>query len=697
MSSGRQDWNRGGRFRWAILLILHFTLACSSPVDKATDRDVSDAVTDVTDVIAPDIAGEDTGGVPDVEVPSVEIPEGCNPVAFEHDCLMPFPSNVFLVDDPSLPSGMRVEVPSIALPETSAGQSVDLLHEHRIDGFSHHMPIAVYFSDVVDTSELVFHDDDPAPTLAPTSSTIIIEIGAGQGNEAIPHWAEVDYTRVEDGERIFYLRTHNRLKNGTRYIVALQDLKNRAGEVLPVPEGFRHIRDGVRGAHPRLDDELERFEAEIFPHLEAFGVDRGNLQLAWDFTTQTMEHVTADLVFMRNHLLDYYAEQAPAVTITAVDEDVNAQVARRVRGTITVPLYLEHPRVDARISRDEDENVLVNGTFEVPFTVIIPYSVMEREAGEPPIRMIQYGHGFFGQRVEIETGYVRQFAQDMKVVVMAVDWIGMALEDSAKVADNLVNRTENTLRFIDRVHQGIVNQLALTEAARTTFRDLEEFKHDGALVYDPGELYYYGISQGHIFGTTMLALSAVLDRAVVGVGGASYALMMSRSGSFRTLLQLALFKFDSAREVQKFLTMSQLVFDRVDPITYAPMLFDDPLEGSPGERRLLMHIGIGDTDVPNVASHLHVRSLGIPQLLPVPRSIPLIDTIEGPVDGSAMVEIDYGVDPLPDYYALIPPAAEATGVHEAVRRNPRVLEQIDLFLRPGGLIVHTCDGPCNPE
>jgi hypothetical protein len=124
-------------------------------------------------------------------------------------------------------------------------------------------------------------------------------------------------------------------------------------------------------------------------------------------------------------------------------------------------------------------------------------------------------------------------------------------------------------------------------------------------------------------------------------------------------------------------------------------LFDDPLPGSPNERRLLMQIGIGDAGVPNIASHLQARSLGLSLLQPAPREVPGIDTIDAPHDGSALVEFDFGTDPLPGITAT--PAGTDSEAHEGVRRLPAAQEQVDRFLRPGGLIEHTCEGVCDPE
>ena len=67
----------------------------------------------------------------------------------------------------------------------------------------------------------------------------------------------------------------------------------------------------------------------------------------------------------------------------------------------------------------------------------------------------------------------------------------------------------------------------------------------------------------------------------------------------------------------------------------------------------------------------------------------------GPIDGSAMVEFDFGISPLPGERAQ--PSIDDTPAHEGVRRTKSGMEQIDRFLRPGGTIDHTCMDLCNPE
>jgi len=73
--------------------------------------------------------------------------------------------------------------------------------------------------------------------------------------------------------------------------------------------------------------------------------------------------------------------------------------------------------------------------------------------------------------------------------------------------------------------------------------------------------------------------------------------------------------------VQSYVAMMQRALDGIDPISYAPYVLASPLPGSPADRRVLLQIGLGDPAVPNVASFLHARALGIPLATPSPAPV----------------------------------------------------------------------------
>jgi hypothetical protein len=131
-------------------------------------------------------------------------------------------------------------------------------------------------------------------------------------------------------------------------------------------------------------------------------------------------------------------------------------------------------------------------------------------------------------------------------------------------------------------------------------------------------------------------------------------------------------------------------------MSYLEYLNGDPLPGNPASLPVLMHDGLGDTSVPNVATHTHARGLGATLLEPAPRAIPGIPSAEGPLSGRVIAEFDFGIEePLPGTYADFPP--DENEVHGGVRALEASMDQIDAFFQPDGQVTNFCDGVCDPD
>jgi hypothetical protein len=404
------------------------------------------------------------------------------------------------------------------------------------------------------------------------------------------------------------------------------------------------------------------------------------------------------MLAIRDDLLAWFDEDSPALMIDEVLPDYSEEMALRVEGRIEVPLYLEEDEPMAALHRGPDGAVAANGMHWVDFTLQVPRSAWPVDADFEPVRLIQFGHGFFGEREEINWSAMRSFSSERGVAMIATEWAGMALEDQGAVVSTIVEDPSRVFAFTDRLHQGFANQLALSHAVRTTLAASDAVTAFDKRVYDPDQSYWYGISQGSIFGATIMALSPTLEKAVLDVGGGPYSLMMTRSGSFADLFAIMKVTMgDDPLTIQKFIALSQHVWDRVDPITYAPHVLQDPYPDSP-PRAVLFTYGVGDHSVTNVASHLLLRALGVDLLAPAAQTIYGLGTVPAPTSGSAGVAVDFMYpDPAGIEAELPDPPPDEYNVHEGVRRNPKVRDQIDAFLRPGGEIENFCDGPCDPE
>ncbi len=634
-------------------------------------------------------------------LPPLDIPEGCNPIAFDHDCMLPYPSDYFLVNDAAMPSGKRVALTEAAKPKTITETSFDFTADNPIDGFSTHQPIMAFFSGGVTAEGVVFHKDDPLSSLKPESKVLLIDTETGK---AVPAWGEVDLNADNLSERAFIVRPFSKLDYKKRYIVALQGLLSAnedgsSGPMAQAPQGFARIRDKQTAGDVVLDPIAQRYEKEIFPALAAWGVSRDKLQLAWDFTTGSEEHLTRDLLFMRDEIVAKFEATPPKVTVTKAIENTvaeNENIWLRIEGTMTVPLFLENDKLGAKLTRDASGHIKQNGEAEVTFTLQVPHSANPADANFEPMRILEYGHGAFGLQEEINYSFMRGYTNQEKYIAAAVDWWGMTEQDRNTVIEKGLSDQSHMFDFVDRLHQGVVNFIALSYALKGPIAALPELQRFGKTLYNPDKLYYYGISQGAIFGVTMLSLNPILDRGALGVGGGPYSLNMGRSGSFVPFVALLKAPLQSALTMSKLVMMSQNRWDRVDPMTYAPHLLTDPFPKSPAKRFILMQNAIGDHLVNNLSSDLVSRASGIKMLEGASAPIWGIDMVAGPAE-SALVNVDFKLTELPGVYCKLPPPDQTPEVHEEVRRNAKVKAQLNAFFQPNGMITNTCDGVCDPD
>lgn len=166
---------------------------------------------------------------------------------------------------------------------------------------------------------------------------------------------------------------------------------------------------------------------------------------------------------------------------------------------------------------------------------------------------------------------------------------------------------------------------------------------------------------------------------------------MWRSSNFQRLLPLLSANYSDALDRQVLIAFSQMMWDTTDPATYAPHVVSAPLPGSGGAKRVLYQEGLGDAQVPNLATQKMVRTMGIPLLrepVETPWGIPIAS---GPIP-SGYVQFDIGQTPRPGD-DNIPP--KDNPVHGAIRWLLPAQQQLERFLTDGGVVVDTCAGkPC---
>jgi hypothetical protein len=613
----------------------------------------------------------------------LDLPEGCQPLLGGHHCSLPYPSNHFLVADPDTETGFRLGPTGMV---SNQGLDADVHSAVVADGFSHIPSIVAVLPDAVAATGLTHLLGDLSDSVAPGSRTIVV----AEDGTLIPHYVDLDPRSFDPERQAIIIHPAVGLEWGATYVVALRGVERPDGEIAAPAEGFRRLRD--RESDPALDPLEARYEEAIFPLLEEAGWARDEIQLAWDFTVGSRAASVGDMLRVRELTLAWLEENAPVVTVDEVIDDPQEDVWRLVHGTVTGPLFLASDEPGALLHRDGDGQVALNGTATFDFTAQVSASLGTTPG---PGMAVLYGHGFFGDRGELEGGSARAIGDDLRAVLFGIDWAGMSQDDLPEVLRDLAGEPAHTVDFSDRVHQGMANWIAFAAAVRGPLGEAPELRRGGgAALYDPAPLGFLGISQGHILGGTMTALNPHIDRIALEVGGAGFTHMMFRARPFDAFLLIIDGLLDDPIDHQLFAASLQIAFDRFDPASYAEPLTDEPLPGTPADRGPLIQMGIGDASVPNLGTLLHARLLGARYTAPSPLE-PFGLEAAGEASAAPTLTIwDLGVDPADVYQQAMPPVAD-NPVHEGVRVEATSIEQLRRFFTDG-VIEHPCDGACDP-
>ena len=70
----------------------------------------------------------------------------------------------------------------------------------------------------------------------------------------------------------------------------------------------------------QLEAIQERYDREVFQVLASYGIERAELDLAWDFTTGSVENATRDVLDVRQGILDTLEPDGPAALVLEVHE-----------------------------------------------------------------------------------------------------------------------------------------------------------------------------------------------------------------------------------------------------------------------------------------------------------------------------------------------------------------------------------------
>ncbi|MDX2086748.1 MAG: hypothetical protein SFX73_02805 [Kofleriaceae bacterium] len=622
-------------------------------------------------------------------------PSQCNPLGGAK-CATPWPSSVYEIDDASTPTGKKLAIVPGALPTNVDGIAVDPAVYNRQDGYSPAAPILVVFDTGVDDSNLV-HFKELAKSLTADSPTVLLDMTTG---ELVEHFAELDTPAADTpASQALFIRSSKMLAAGHRYAVAIKKtLKAKGGGELPISEGFQAILDGETTTHLLLE-KVRGHYPEIFSALEAKGVAKTDLVVAWDFTTRSKEDRQFDLLHARTATLAAAGTNGANLDFT-VDSDTtpgDTRYVREIKGTFDVPNLLvcgnNNPGClsgnnvsipGTRLNRDADGKPVADGFYRAPFTALVPQCALTAQA---PVPVIIYGHGLLGTGAQAGSSGPRHIGAALCAIVIGTDMRGMASPDVPNVVLAL-NDGNNGHAVFETLVQGMMNHIALVQIARGPMATELFIKDGGGTLVDPNQIFWYGISQGGIMGTTVCAIDPVIKRCVLQVGAINYSLLLERSLDWPQYHTTLIGAYPDAFDATFMINLLQNWWDRTEPTAVADVITDGGFPDTP-PKQVFMQMAIADDEVSNLGTEYQARTMkDIKVLTPSPYVPQGLEGTAGPVQ-SGLVIYDFGLGgTIPDTNVAPP----ENSVHGGIRNKTLTVDMMKRFYETGE-IVQMCTAP----
>lgn len=615
---------------------------------------------------------------------AVEQTDGCDNLNHLH-CMLPFPSDGFLIEDNSTVTGLRVNYAENTLPVSgslsNSGESVHIESLNLLDGMSPSTQIMTAFSTLPNLTG-VADQYSIGLSMEAGHATTLLNLDTG---EKVAHWVETDARADDDSATIVFIRTLRSLEPNTAYGIGISGLS-----VTP-SVAFQAILDGQQTDAPDVESRQESMAA-LIQSLNESGHDIENLKDAWQFHTASLDSIVGPTLSMRADALGRLGNDGIGCTVETVDDDwMNDSDLdfRRIKGTYTVPQYLEWQNPPSKISTDANGTPQFVENAEIPFTLVIPQVLADKNESGP---LVVFGHGFLGDGRSAVSSWAIGWMEEYEVAMVATDIHGWSGTDIDTVFMGLAN-PEYFEHQSDRLQQMLVNQMALARTFKGVCSDLAELHYNGTNLVDSSDVHYMGYSLGGIYGASITGFSPDIDRAALWVGGSGFSTFIERSTNYVTFSDGFILPqaYPQRNDRALLIAVCQQMWDASDAETwlrFAESGYGDEIQPF----NILSTISVNDAQVPGLSSDRAARTAGIPMLNGSMMTPYGIDMVDGPINGSAIVYWDGGYDGMPDTNAA-PPLGDAGLAHNEIAPIIQVNSMVKDFLLTG-VINDTCGGSC---
>lgn len=642
-----------------LLLLVALALvlaACGSSSRTLGASDASDVASVGTDQSAPDSStANDSGLGPDeldaggedgapIDAPTADSagidvePDGLDvaPVGPTHylydpvvgEQLESFPDDYYTVSDETTSTKLRVQLDSSSAPwfSTVPASLVSAYSDaNLLDGWGTTAGIVLRFDRAL----------APAPSGDPDSLTndalMLVELD-GATAKRIPF--EV---RTLDQGRTLVLMPMLPLTPKTRHgVIVTKKLKSATNESIEPSPVLGSLLDGT-ATHPRLAPLIPRY-AQL---LSATGQSPANVSAALVFTTQSIvERSVAIAGDIKGRSFSW--KVAPVCTAETT--------YRRCEGTFLAGDY----RQDGIIG-----GTMPQATYELPVTIYLPPT---SEKGPWPV--VFFAHGITGERHQAEL--MIPSGGPLTFAIVAIDAVDHGEHPGGSASDSLTTlarffeidlttREFRPAKLRDNFRQSTYDKLQTLELIAAN----PDVDGDQQPDLDLAKMGYIGVSLGAIMGSELLALSDRFIAAVLSVGGGRVVSIISDADSFKLITSLVTPPGWTPEDVKRAYPLAQTVVDPGDGANYAPYILGDRLPIAAKQKpSVLCIMALGDKVVPNSATAMLARALGIPLLpkvlldpglLPTEPTLPVSGNLDGGLLTAGLFQYDrYSLSPAGD-------------------------------------------------
>ena len=675
----------------------------------------------------------------------------CDPLDV-HACALPYPSSFFIVPDNATATGWRVAFGPRTLPYTRWGRNVDHRVFNEADGFAVSSPIFFHMD-----ADIELNSDAQGEHTAryyaierslnvDTTPTVVIDLDS---LHVVPHFIEV--VRATTQHTLLSIVPAVPLNYSSHYAVGVRNLHGRHNEdllgLVRPNSGFvdalrtaaeYEIRDSDVSAATHGDNDedllediwdrdLERAKVlgrKVLPAFHQIGFASNNLQLAWDFRTQSTKGSIEVLQRQRKAaIIESRRPRGSRAPVLEIDRELpgircqEGHKSRKFVGTLRVPDFLE-PLTNDRLNglvlrRDSQGGVSTSPAGERlhDILIILPCNVTKAGA-KPPVGFMQYGHGIFGNRGEAAASYVQDVAEASRHIVLSSDFEGMNTFNLLTVLRVALSRVHQFPSVTEPLAQAFVAKSVLLEAVLSHLDHPAFTRADGAPIFGGVRREdlvntYYGVSLGGILGAAYASLaSSEVARAALGNPGAPFALILPRSAQWTPLRSLLRLQISSDGDEAVVIALAQHLWSTVEGSGWLGWERAPPL---------LVQTSRGDTIVSALSAELLARAAGALNLEPVVRNVfgvpsadlEHFDSASNGTSAMPSILVQWNSDNVPRRkpqggvsglaYVPGPRGDEVTSVntHQCVRYQREAIAQIASFLSVGN-VTQPCPAgaPC---